>query len=87
MYECFVLEDVENGISILIEWDSFKGLNDVILIGGVGVWLVALIYLKHITIYFIIMKCDSYVNNLQNLLNTKIYFLALLFLFLLQAFA
>jgi hypothetical protein len=69
-----------------IEWDPFKGLNNVILIGGVGVWLVAFIYLKHFTTYLIIIKCDSDVNNLQNLLNTKIYFLALLFSSLLQAF-
>jgi hypothetical protein len=66
----------------------YKGLNGVTLIGVVGVWLVALLQLKLITLYFIIIiiKCDSNVNNLQNLLNTKICFLALLFLFLLQAF-
>jgi hypothetical protein len=58
----------------------FKGLDDMIIVAGVEVWFVAMWYLKHITIYFIINKCDSSVYNLHNLLNTNVYFLAQLFL-------
>jgi hypothetical protein len=60
--------------------ELFQGLDDVILIGDVGVWFIAMRYLKHITIYFIINKCDPNVYNLQILLNTNVYILALLFL-------
>jgi hypothetical protein len=52
--ECCVFENRTSSLATEI----FKGLELVILIGYLCVRRVAMLYLKHITIYFIIYKCD-----------------------------